>query len=59
MRHVTRYMPILFIPAGDGVYAIQDGRSIQLVDLKENSTSSLVATSDIKDVRTSYVVCLQ
>jgi hypothetical protein len=36
--------------AGDGVYSIQEGGFIQLVDLKINSTRNLVATSDIKDV---------
>jgi len=48
-------MCLFFIQAGDGVYAIQDGRFIQLVDLKGNYTRILVETNDVKDVRTSYV----
>jgi len=55
LQSVSRCMCLFFIQAGDGVYAIQDGRFIQLVDLKGNYTRILVETNDVKDVRTSYV----
>ncbi|KAL0569963.1 Dipeptidyl peptidase 4 [Marasmius crinis-equi] len=35
--------------AGDGVFSINDGGIIKLVDLKMNETRNLVDTSDIKD----------
>jgi len=53
LRFVSRCRCLFFVQAGDGVYAIQDGQFIQLVDLKGNSTRILVAISDVKDVRTS------
>ncbi len=34
--------------AGDGVFSIVDGNDIKLVDLKTNTTSTLVSLSDIK-----------
>jgi len=37
------------LTAGDGVYAIQEGDSIQLVDLTTNSTRTLVVNSEITD----------
>ena len=36
-------------PAGDGVYAVIEGSSISLHDLKTNSTNELVSLFDIKD----------
>jgi dipeptidyl aminopeptidase len=37
--------------AGDGVFSVLEDGFIKLVDLKNNSTRTLVAESDIKDVR--------
>ena len=37
--------------AGDGVFSLNQNGYISLVDLKTNTTSNLVATADIKDVR--------
>lgn len=38
--------------AGDGVYAVIEGSSISLHDLKTNTTQELVSLFDIKDVST-------
>ncbi len=36
--------------AGDGVFAVRQGSSISLVDLKSNSTKELLSTQEIRDV---------
>jgi len=38
-------------PAGDGIFSIKSGAEIKLVDLKTNTTKTLVNAADIKDVR--------
>ena len=39
-----------FVVAGDGVFATMGDGTIELVDLKSNSTTVLVKLKDIKDV---------
>lgn len=36
--------------AGDGVFSMEENERIVLVDLKTNTTRSLISTTDIKDV---------
>lgn len=47
-----------FSLAGDGVFSIEEGGYIKLVDLKTNTTSNLVRKSDVQDVRTLVSVAL-
>lgn len=37
--------------AGDGVFATEKNGYLSLIDLKSNKTRSLVALSDVQDVR--------
>ncbi|KAL0954070.1 hypothetical protein HGRIS_005220 [Hohenbuehelia grisea] len=46
-RRSLRWVP----EAGDGVFSIISGSSIQLVDLKSNHSRTLVSTNDVKDER--------
>ncbi|CDO69708.1 hypothetical protein BN946_scf184851.g96 [Trametes cinnabarina] len=46
----ARSQSINWVPeAGDGVFAIEQGSSILLIDLKSNSTKELVSFEDVKD----------
>ncbi|KAF9037893.1 dipeptidyl aminopeptidase [Hymenopellis radicata] len=46
----TEHKSLAWVPeAGDGVFSIVDGNDIKLVDLKTNTTSTLVSLNDIKD----------
>jgi dipeptidyl aminopeptidase B len=40
----------VWLPAGDGVFSLNQNGNISLVDLKTNTTTTLVATADITDV---------
>ena len=44
-----RWVPHTLFSAGDGVFATVGNGSIELVDLKSNSTTVLVKYTDIKD----------
>ena len=46
---------VFCFPAGDGVFATMEDGTIELVDLKSNSTTVLVKLTDIKDASTSIL----
>jgi len=42
--------------AGDGVFSVSQDGKINLVDLKTNKTTNLLATADVKDVCPSLLL---
>ena len=48
---VDRLTRLDYTSAGDGVFATEKNGHLSLVDLKSNTTRSLVAFSDVQDVR--------